>query len=180
MNENEVIIPSGNKGTPEEPYVIAYMCYTAYAEEVTATTAKLFPSVEAHRAGCPCGKHGSVEVAVHFVRFIKSQETKQKEEEKEQDRENLKGVVERIHKIKTMLPVSLPKIFGANDSEDIVDYWLRKHEYNPNGHALFWALDSLRKATDADSCSDDFWRAMVAAGQELSDKWSVEARTAQS
>lgn len=144
MDKNdEVIVPIGNAGTAEEPYVTAYMCRVAYEYEVVATTARLFPSVEAHQVGCSCGKWGSVEVAVHFVRYIKSRETELKEEEREHQRGNLEVVVRRIRQLQMMLPVPLVEVLGAKGSE-MVDYWLDRHAQNPNGRSLFWALDTLR------------------------------------
>lgn len=170
---DEIIVPIGNAGTKEKPYITAYMCRVAFEQEATATTARLFPSVEAHQAGCPCGKWGSVEVAVHFVRYIKSSETEQREAEKDQVREALKSTVERIRNIQKMLPTPLTEISGSKSSE-LIDYWIERHNQDPNGYALFWALDALRRLGDINSCSEDFWKAMVAAGQELNANWSVK------
>jgi len=55
---------------------------------------------------------------------------------------------------------------------------LEKHEQNPNGQALFWALDALYNLGIVNSCTVEFWDAMLSAGKELSDKWSEEMRNA--
>jgi len=170
MNNDDILIPRGNLGTDEKPFVLAYTCANTYEYEITETTSRLFPSVEAHRAGCICGKWGCVEVAVHFVRYIESDELAQ-------SRIALKNVVKRIHALKEFLPSSLVNIPGSKVF-DLVDYWLEKHEQMPNGHALFWALSALWKLGDVNSGPQEFWTEMLAAGNELRNSWSDETKNA--
>jgi hypothetical protein len=78
MNENDKIIPVGNAGTEDKPFVIAYMCALDYEYELAATSCRVYPSIQAHRANCSCGKNGSVEVAVHYVRYVENTDVNDK------------------------------------------------------------------------------------------------------
>ena len=183
MNKNSVDSNDGDvrKGRSKT----AFMCLTSFEDEIEGTSTRLFPCVEAHRSGCPCGKSGTVEVSVTFVRYIKNPKAVEDQQLKEQDlevqREALKGVVALIQDIKNVFPKNLTDMPGSKGF-DMVNFWLERHEQIPNGHALFWALDSLWRLANANDKHPEMERMgftllVTEAADLLRNTWTIEVRS---